>query len=295
MSVLGVARAYARLTKPGVTAGNVLTAIAGYFLATADYGFDWKVFLGMLTGMILVIGGACALNNYYDRDIDARMARTKTRPSVSGNLSATGMQLFAWVLFIIGTLVLYATTNILTVAIGVIGFVTYVWVYGMWAKRRSIHGMAVGAIPGALPIAGGYAAASGFIDPGMIIAFLIMFFWQFPEFYAITIYRRKEYKAAGIPAMPVVVGIRTTIVQIFIYTILYVLSTLSLVLSGYVGTMYGIIMTIAGAYWVYIGYQGLRVGDNYKYADAWARKMFRFSMVTILLLCLMLSVGPFLP
>jgi len=276
-----------------VTAGNVLTALAGYFLATADYGFDWKVFLGMFAGMVLVIGGACALNNYYDRDIDARMARTKTRPSVSGNLNATGMQLFAWILFIIGTLVLYATTNILTVIIGAIGFVTYVWLYGRWAKRRSIHGMAVGAIPGALPIAGGYAAASGVIDPGMFITFLIMFFWQFPEFYAITIYRRKEYKAAGIPAMPVVVGIRPTITQIFIYTLLYVLSTLSLVLFGYAGTVYGVIMMVAGVYWIYISYEGLRVSKTH--ADAWARKMFRFSMITILLLCLMLSVGPLLP
>jgi len=286
-------RLYARLTKPGVTAGNVLTALAGYFLASADYGFEWRAFLGMFAGMVLVIGGACALNNYYDRDIDARMARTKTRPSVSGNLSETGMQLFAWALFIIGTLVLYGTTNILAVAIGVTGFVTYVWVYGMWAKRQSIHGMAVGAIPGALPIAGGYAAASAVIDPGLVVVFFIMLFWQFPEFYAITIYRRKEYKAAGIPAMPVVVGVRPTIIQIFIYTLLYVLSTLSLVLFGYAGIVYGVIMTIAGAYWVYIGYQGLRVKD--KHADAWARKMFRFSMVTILLLCLMLSVGPFLP
>ncbi len=286
-------RDYARLTKPGVTAGNVLTAIAGYFLATSVYGFDWKIFSGMLVGMILVISGACALNNYLDRDIDAKMARTKTRPSVSGNLNPFGMQLFAWLLFIVGTMVLYLTTNVLTLLIGVTGFVTYVWLYGAWAKRRSIHGMAVGAIPGALPIAGGYAAASGMIDPGLTVVFLIILFWQFPEFYSITIYRLKEYKAAGIPAMPVVVGVRATIVQIFIYTVLYVLSTLALVALGYVGLTYAIIMAAAGGYWIYLGFRGLQTPNDR--AEEWARSMFRSSMMTILLLCVMLSVGPIIP
>lgn len=290
---LATARAYARLTKPGVTAGNVLTAVAGYFLATSVYGFGWKEFIGMLIGQILVIGGACALNNYLDRDIDSKMTRTKSRPSVSGNLSPIGMQLFAWSLFAVGTAVLYATTNLLTVAIGILGFVTYVWLYGALAKRKSIHGMAVGAIPGALPIAGGYAAASGMIDPGMIVVFLIIFFWQFPEFYPITIYRRKEYKAAGIPAMPVVMGVRSTIIQIFVYTVLYVTSTLALVPLGYTGATYGVVMAAAGLYWIYIGYQGLKTSDND--ADKWARKMFRGSMMTILLVCLMLSIGPLLP
>lgn len=293
---LHTARSYARLTKPGVLVGNVLTALAGYFLVTSQNSFasfDWANFLAMCIGMTLVVGGACALNNYLDRDIDAKMERTKDRPSVSGNLSPLGMFMFAWILFIAGTAILALWTNTLTVIVGVLGFVTYVWFYGAWTKRTSIHGTAVGAVSGALPIAGGYAAASGVVDAGLVISFLIMFFWQFPEFYSIAIYRRKEYAAAKVPVMPVVVGVRSTIIQIFAYTILYVASTLALVSFGYAGVSYAIIMGAAGAYWIYLGYKGLRV--NEKQADVWARSMFRFSMIVILLLCLMLSIGALLP
>lgn len=290
---MGKVRDYARLAKPGVTAGNVLTALAGYFLAVSVYGFSWPVFIGMFIGQVLVIGGACALNNYLDRDIDTKMARTKKRPSVSANLSPVGMRLFAWALFVIGSTVLYLTTNLLTVAIGVIGFVSYVWLYGAWAKRRSIHGMAVGAIPGALPIAGGYAAASGVVDLGLVLVFLVILFWQFPEFYSITIYRRKEYKAAGIPAMPVVVGIRPTIVQIIVFTVLYLVSALSLTIAGYTGWVYFTAVLLPGLYWVVLALKGLRTDATQ--IDEWARKVFKWSMYTVLLLCFMLSVGALLP
>lgn len=288
--MLETAKAYYRLTKPGVLYGNVLTAVAGFFLA-ASGTVDWGLFVAMLTGMTLVVGGACALNNYLDRDIDSVMERTKSRPSVTGAVSPTGMVVFAWLLFIVGTVILAIGTNWLTVAIGTIGFITYVWLYGAWTKRQSIHGTAVGAISGALPIAGGYAAVSNQVDAGLIIVFLILFFWQFPEFYSIAIYRRKEYAKAKIPVMSVVKGIRSTTIQIFIYTILYVVSTLLLTVYGYTGWTYFVVMLLTGLYWLWIGYEGLHA----KQPEAWARRMFKFSMVTILVLCVMLSVGPLLP
>ena len=284
-------RDYVRLTKPGVLLGNLLTGVAGYFLASANYGYNWSEFFGVTIGMTLVVGGACALNNYLDRDIDIKMERTKTRPSVAGGLSPVGMQLFAWVLFIVGVAVLVATTNVLTVAIGVTGFVVYVWFYGAWTKRTSVHGTAVGAISGALPIAGGYAAASGVCDSGIIIAFFIMFFWQFPEFFSIAIYRMKEYKAAKIPLMPIVHGVDNTILQIFIFTTCYVISTLVLTLIGITGWVYFFIMLIAGILWIRIAYEGLHTKNH----DKWARKMFKYSMYHILLLCVMLSISPLIP
>lgn len=293
---MSTVRDYIRLTKPGVLAGNVLTALAGYFLVASqdDFSsFDWVNFIAMTVGMTLVVGGACALNNYLDRDIDAKMARTKTRPSVQGGLSPIGMQVFAWSLFIIGSGILYIWTNPLTAFIGALGFVTYVWLYGAWTKRTSIHGTAMGAVSGALPIAGGYAAVSGVADSGLLVVFLIMFFWQFPEFYSIAIYRRKEYAAANVPVMPVVKGVRSTVIQIFIYTVLYVASTLALTPLGYAGMVYVVIMAASGLYWIYLGYKGLRTPTEQ--IDTWARSMFRFSMITILLLCLMLSVGALLP
>lgn len=283
-------RDFIRLTKPGVLMGNVITAVAGFFLAAAGE-VDWLVFAAMLVGITLVIAAACVINNYLDRDIDAVMERTKNRPSVKGDIPGWQMVLFGSSLGVIGTVILAIGTNWLTVAIGLAGFVTYVWLYGAWSKRQSVHGTLVGAISGALPIAGGYAAASGQFDVGLVIVFLIIFFWQFPEFYSISIYRRKEYAKAKVPLMSVVRGVRSTIRQIYIYTVLYVLSTIALVLTGHVGITYLIVIGGTGVYWIYLA----NIGLNTKQPEAWSRRMFKFSMSAILILCLMLSVGPLLP
>lgn len=282
--------AYYQLTKPGVLYGNVLTAAAGFFLATRGEINIWL--LGaMLLGMTLVIAAACVLNNYLDQDIDRVMARTKKRPSVTGAVKGSHIVIYGIILLVLGMAVLIAWTNWLVVAIAAVGYATYVWLYGALSKRRSIHGTLVGSISGAMPIAAGYAAVSNQIDTGLTLAFLIMFFWQFPEFYSIAIYRRKEYAAAKIPVMSVVKGVRSTTIQIFIYTVAYVVSTLALTLTGYTGFTYFVVMALMGGYWTWLAAIGLSAKDP----EAWARRMFRFSMVTILVLCLMLSIGPVLP
>lgn len=283
-------KAYYQLTKPGVVYGNVLTGAAGFFLAAAGT-IDWFLFAAAIFGMTFVIAAACVINNYLDRDIDQIMERTKKRPSVVGAVNPRSMLIYGVVLLLLGVSVLALWTNLLVVAIGVIGFITYVWLYGALSKRQSIHGTLVGSMSGAMPIAGGYAAVTGQIDAGLVIAFLIVFFWQFPEFYSIAIYRRKEYAAANVPVMPVVKGNRSTIIQIYIYTILYVVSTLLLTVWGYTGMVYLIVMAAAGVYWVWLAGKGLST----KEPEAWARRMFKVSMYTILLLCVMLSVGPALP
>jgi len=219
------------------------------------------------------------------------MERTKKRPSVTGVITGSHMVTYGVALLVLGVGVLYLWTNLLVVIIGIAGFVTYVWLYGALSKRRSIHGTLVGSISGAMPIAGGYAAASGQVDTGLVIAFLILFFWQFPEFYSIAIYRRKEYAAADVPVMSAVKGVRSTIIQIYIYTVLYVLSTLLLTIFGYTGIVYLVVMAVAGGYWVWLAGKGLTA----KEPEAWARRMFRIAMYTILLLCIMLAIGPVLP
>jgi len=283
-------RAYYQLTKPGVLYGNVLTGAAGFLLAAAGH-VDWLLFAAAIGGMTLVIAAACVINNYLDRDIDSVMERTKKRPSVTGVITGSHMVTYGVALLVLGVGVLYLWTNLLVVIIGIAGFVTYVWLYGALSKRRSIHGTLVGSISGAMPIAGGYAAASGQVDTGLVIAFLILFFWQFPEFYSIAIYRRKEYAAADVPVMSVVKGVRSTIIQIYIYTVLYVLSTLLLTIFGYTGIVYLVVMAVAGGYWVWLAGKGLTA----KEPEAWARRMFRIAMYTILLLCIMLAIGPVLP
>jgi protoheme IX farnesyltransferase len=125
----------------------------------------------------------------------------------------------------------------------------------------------------------------------MLLAFLAMFFWQFPEFYSIAIYRKSEYAAAHVPVMSVVKGVRSSIVQIVVYTILYVVSTLGLTLVGLTGWVYFAVMAAFGAHWIWLGYQGLST----KHPEQWARKMFRYSMINVLALCIMCALGPILP
>lgn len=283
-------RAYYQLLKPGVLYGNVLTAVAGFFLAAAGT-IDWWLFFYLLVGMTLVVGSACALNNYLDRDIDQKMTRTKKRPSVTGEVRPRNIVLFAAILGIVGILILAVHTNWLTVAVGIVGFVTYVWFYGAWSKRQSIHGTLVGSISGAMPIVGGYVAVRGAIDAGAIIVFLIMFFWQFPEFYSIAIYRRKEYAAAHVPVMSVVKGVRSSIAQIYAYTVLYVVSTLTLTFLDYTGFIYFVVMAAFGCHWVWWAMRGFRA----KRPEVWAKRMFGYSMINVLVLCLMLSLGPIIP
>lgn len=282
--------AYYQLTKPGVLYGNVLTAAAGFFLAAAGK-VNWWLFVAAIVGMTLVIASACVINNYLDRDIDSIMERTKKRPSVTGVIVPLRILWFGIILGVLGFVDLLLWTNYLVVIIGVIGFTTYVWLYGALSKRRSIHGTLVGSVSGAMPIAGGYAAVAGRIDVGIIIVFLMLFFWQFPEFYSIAIYRRKEYAAAHVPVMSVVKGVNSTIRQIFVYTVLYVVSTLLLTIFRYTGIVYFVVMGVVGLYWIYLAYQGF----GHKKPEVWAKQMFRFSMWTILLLCVMVSVGPLLP
>lgn len=281
---------YYSLTKPGVLYGNALTVAAGYFLASQGAVNIW-LFLAVFIGSSLIIGAACGLNNYLDQDIDAVMERTKKRVLVSGQIKGYRAVIFSAILGVVGLVILLLWTNLLVAILGVIGFVTYVVFYGMQSKRRSIHGTLVGSISGAIPILAGYCAVGGVIDAGAIIVFIILFTWQFPEFYSIAIYRQKEYAAAGIPVLPVVKGIGRTKREIFIYTALFLASSVSLTAFGYTGYTYAAVMGILGAYWLWIGFKGFSAPDS----EAWARQMFRFSMIIILALCVMLSIGPLLP
>lgn len=283
-------KTYYSLTKPGVLYGNAITAAAGYLLASRGM-IEWWLFLALCIGSTLVIASACVLNNYLDQDIDKVMARTKKRAIVSGEVSGRNAVIFSIVLGILGLAILIAYTNPLVVAIGVIGFVDYVVLYGMLSKRLSVHGTLVGSISGAMPILAGYCAATGAIDVGAFIVFAILFLWQMPEFYSIAIYRRKEYQKAGVPVISVMNGVENTKHQIIAYTVMFVVASLLLAILGYAGSTYLIVMAALGGYWIGLAFQGLKA----KHADEWARRMFHFSLVILLVFCGLISVDAWLP
>lgn len=288
--MLASIKRYYSLTKPGVLYGNALTVAAGYFLAARGV-IDVELFLAVFIGSSFIIASACVINNYLDQDIDAIMDRTKKRALVSGDIKGYRAVNFSIVLGVAGLAILSLWTNSLVVILGIIGFLTYVVFYGMLSKRLSPHGTLVGSISGAIPILAGYCAVTGVIDLGAVLVFIILFAWQFPEFYSIAIYRFKEYKAAGIPLLPIVKGLRRTKIEIFIYTLIFVIASLLLTAFGYTGYIYLVIMAGFGLYWLWLAVKGFSASDN----DRWARQMFGFSMIIILGLCVMLAVGPVLP
>lgn len=288
-------RAYLNLTKPGVLFGNVITGVAGFCLASAvRHSFDLGLFLAAIGGMTLIIAAACTLNNVLDRDIDQLMARTKKRGVASGTIKPRHALLFMMVLLATGLAVLALWTNVLVVAIGMLGFIVYVWLYGALSKRRSVHGTVVGSISGAAPILAGYVAVSGRIDAAAVLLFLTLFFWQFPEFYSIAIYRREEYAAAGVPIITVVKGVGRAKFWIAVNAVLFIVAALLLSVWHYTGWVYAGVMAAVGVYWLAIAARGFRTNDQ-TVTDAWARKMFHASLNVILLYSLLLAIGPLLP
>jgi len=244
----------------------------------------------MAVGLGLVMASGCVFNNYLDRDIDSIMSRTQGRALVRG-LVNPGMALgYGLVQGLTGLVILTMGTNLLAAGLAFGGWILYVLVYGFW-KRRSVHGTAVGSLAGAIPPVVGYCAATGRFDTGAFILFFILVLWQMPHFYAIAMFRFKDYKAANIPVLPVKQGMRAAKLQILVYIIAFIMATLALSLAGYTGYSFAIIMAAVGLAWFLRGWRGFTSGDD----SRWGRNMFRSSLIVILALSVMLSVGAILP
>jgi heme o synthase len=282
-------RAYYLLTKPGIIRGNVVTALAGFLLA-AGTEINLGLLIAVLAGISLVIGSACVFNNYIDRGIDEKMERTKKRGLVSGEVSPANAIIYATLLGIIGFVILLVYTNSLTAFLGLIGFIDYVILYGI-SKRRSPLGTIVGSISGAMPIAAGYTAVTNRFDLGALLLFVILVCWQMPHFYAIAIYRLNDYKEAGLPVLPIKKGIYRTKVQMLLYLLAFIAAIVSLTALGYTGVVYLAVMLALSLYWLWRGLQGFSTSNDAK----WARNMFLFSLIIILVFSLIISIDSLLP
>lgn len=277
-------KTYYMLTKPGIIFGNVVTTAAGFALASRGH-FDYWLFLATLIGLSFVIASAGVFNNYIDRFSDAKMARTKDRALVKGSISLQNALLFGVFLGCIGVFVLGYYTNPLTVCIALIGLFVYLILYA-FLKYRSFYGTIVGSIAGAVPPVIGYCAVSNQLDVGAFLLFMILVLWQMPHFFAIAVYRFSDYQAASIPVLPVARGMQITKIHMVLYIIAFTLTALMLTVLGYTGLIYSAIAAVLGLIWL-----GLCInGFNVKNDVLWARGMFRFSLVVIMLLCITLSV-----
>lgn len=279
---------YYYLTKPGIIRGNVMIAAATFVFASQG-SFDLGLFIALIVGSSLIIASSCVFNNYLDISLDAQMARTKKRALVTGNISKTNAIFFAIILGAMGLLVLGLFTNVLALLIGLVGMFFYVVVYGYY-KRNSVHGTIIGSISGALPPVAGYAAVTNNLDLAALLLFMCLVFWQMPHFYAIAMYRLKEYEAAKIPVLPAIQGIRTTKLQMNAYIFGFLVCCLALGATGSTGVSFIAIMSFTTIYWLYLGIKGLKLTDN----EVWARSMFKVSLVVLLSFAAMLSLNNWL-
>ncbi len=188
---------YLSLTKPRMVLSNALVAAAGFLFAPTPY--NWQQLGVLLAGLSLVVASACLFNNYYDREIDARMARTKNRPLAAGSVSPLGALAMGGVLLFLGVVALLFT-NLLTLEVALAGFIIYVFWYTP-LKHRSGYALYVGALAGATPPLAGYAAATNTLGLWGWVLFGILFVWQIPHFLAVAKYRFEEYQAAKVPLL----------------------------------------------------------------------------------------------
>ncbi|MBX4188863.1 heme o synthase [Candidatus Saccharibacteria bacterium] len=281
-------RDYYRLTKPGIIYGNLMTAVAGFFFASQLHIY-WD-FLPMAAGLSLVMASACVFNNFLDRDIDRRMSRTAKRALVSGVIAPRSAIIYACILGAMGLFLLAVYVNWPAYYAAVAAMILYVIVYGV-AKRRSVHGTLVGAIPGALPLVIGYLAVSGSFDKRALLLFLIMFFWQMPHFYTIAMFRYKDYKAAGLPVITVRKGMAAAKKQSMIYIVLFAAAASLLWFYEYTGLFYLLGVLAASGYWLWVG---LKYYDNLS-DEKWGRKMFFTSLKVLMVLSVCLAFGSVLP
>lgn len=285
----GFFNTYYKLTKPGIIRGNLITAAAGFFLASHGK-FNSGLFLAMLAGLVLVVASGCVLNNLLDKNIDQKMERTKGRAIASGKVSAFTAFVYAVILALTGSVLLAVTTNKLTLGLALAGLFSYVVVYGI-AKRLTSYGTIIGSVSGAVPPLVGYSAVSGDLDFAALILFIILVLWQMPHFYSIALYRLADYKRAGLPVLPLVKGTDTTKKRILLYIQAYLFATLALSVFGFTGYVYFGVAAILGTIWLSIGISELKTKDDKR----WAKSMFRFSLLSLSLLCVTIYFDGFLP
>lgn len=272
------------LTKPRIIFGNILTAIGGFTLASKG-AVHYGLFLETLIGLSFIIASACICNNYIDRRIDEKMARTKNRPLVLGTISVQVALYFALLLLICGSFLLSACTNMLTLIIALSGFVIYVFPYS-FLKHSSRQATVVGSIAGAIPPLMGYTAVTNRVDLAACILFAIVVLWQMPHFFAIALYRLDEYTNAAIPVLPAVKGVLATKKQMLMYTTAFLLVAPLLWVYGYTGYIYLTVSLLLSALWLRLCIQGFSCSND----TFWAKKMFLYSLVIITTLCIIIPI-----
>lgn len=280
-------RDYFVLCKPRVVALMLVTVLVGMYMAPGQISVS--LFIATLLGIGLVASAAAAVNHVVDRRIDALMARTQKRPIAQGRVSVREAISFALVLGFVGLSLLFIWVNALTAWLTLISLIGYAGIYTGYLKRATPQNIVIGGLAGAAPPLLGWTAVTNHLDPQALLLVLIIFTWTPPHFWALAIYRFKDYQNADVPMLPVTHGIRYTKLNVLMYTILLLLVSVLPFLVGMSGWIYGIGACILGMrflYWAIILMQ--------RETPQIAMRTFRFSIIYLLLLFILLLVDHYI-
>ena len=272
---------FIELLKPRVMSLVVFTALTGMVAAPGSI----HPVLGVIALVAIAIGAgaAGALNMWYDADIDARMARTAARPIPRGRLTPDEALSFGTVLSVFSILTLGVLVNWTAGALLALTIGFYLFVYTMWLKRRTPQNIVIGGAAGAFPPMIGWAAVTGSVSIDSVLMFLIIFMWTPPHFWALALYRCRDYERVGVPMLPVVAGGAETRRQIWLYSIVLVPLAMLPSAIGLAGVVYAISSAALGAVFLYLAWRVRKVTEG-READAAARKLFTFSILYLFLL-----------
>jgi len=272
---------FVELMKPRVMSLVVFTALTAMVAAPGSI----HPVIGMIALLTIAVGAgaAGALNMWYDADIDARMARTAARPIPRGRVTADEALTFGSVLAVFSILTLGVLVNWTAGALLALTIGFYLFVYTMWLKRRTPQNIVIGGAAGAFPPMIGWAAVTGSVSIESVLMFLIIFMWTPPHFWALALYRCRDYERAGVPMLPVVAGAKETRRQIWLYSLILVPLAIAPALIGMGGVAYGAVSAALGAVFLYLAWRVRRITEG-READQAARQLFAFSILYLFLL-----------
>lgn len=262
-----------RLLKPGVMSLVVYSSLAGMLVAPATI----HPFIGFVAILCVALGSGAsgAINMWYDRDIDAIMKRTQSRPIPAGRIAPETALEFGVVAATASVILMAVVVNLASAFLLLCAILFYVFIYTMGLKRRTPQNIVIGGAAGAFPPVIGWAAATGdFLHPYPWLMFLIIFLWTPPHFWALALYRNDDYRAAKVPMLPVVAGANTTKWQMLIYTLLMLASTLAPWWLGYAGSIYAFGAAAFGVVFL-LHNMAVMVNDDQKPA----MRMFGYSII----------------
>jgi heme o synthase len=265
-------RDYWLLLKPNVMSLVVFSAAAGLYLAPGSL-HPVLAFVAILC-IAVAAGAAAAINNGYDVDIDRVMARTRLRPTATGRISREDALAFGVTLAIISTMVMGLAVNWVAASLLVLTIAFYVFVYTLWLKRRTPQNIVIGGAAGAFPPMVGWAAVTGHVSLASVILFLIIFIWTPPHFWALALYRCRDYERVGVPMLPVVAGPEKTRRHILGYVLALVPVSLLPWALGFAGHLYGLAALGLGS--VFLGHAIRLCQDR---TQRTATRTFRYSIV----------------